>query len=264
MAKKPPPRPIKPTQRHARAYEETIRRVFYNPFLQGLQHAIDQIQRDYFAAREAIRSIPRDPNLAGKAAKVAKAYIVDLERWHRQQVQKTIMRWWGIDGRSIMRKETVRPFMMEFIEENVNLITRLDADTRRRMLEAVDESFRNAPGDRDAIARDVRREMRITGRRVKLIARDQTNKGIGQLTMLRQTEAGIRRYEWEDSGDQRVRPLHRENNGFVFSWNDPPPTGHPGHAINCRCVAIPQMPSEPSGKSDESLGRMKWERQTNG
>ena len=263
MAKKPPPRPIKPTQRHARAFEGALRRIFYNPFFRGMEHAIEQIQRDYLAAREAIRNIPRDPKLASKTIIAARTYITELEAWHRRQIQQTIMRYWGIDGRLIMRPETVRPIMMDFIEENVNLITRLDTDTRARMLRAVEESFINKPGDRNAIAKDVRREMRITGRRVKLIARDQTNKGIGQLTGARQTEAGIERYEWSDSGDQRVRALHRENNGYVFSWNEPPPTGHPGHAINCRCAAIPKMPSKPPTEQKPSKAQLKWERETN-
>ncbi len=38
--------------------------------------------------------------------------------------------------------------------------------------------------------------------------------------------------------DERVRPSHRMNDGRIFSWSDPPDTGHPGEDHNCRCEAI--------------------------
>ena len=261
MPRKAPPKPIRPLTRHEREYEAMLRRVYLNPFIKGLETAIEQIQRDYLAAREAIRAIPTDPKLPAKVAKVAGAYVTDLEAWHRRRVQQTIMRWWGIDGRGLLRKETIRPMMLEFIEENVNLITRLDIATRQAMLEAVEESFMSKPGDRNAIAKDVRRVMGVSRYRTKLIARDQTNKGIGQMNMVRQNEVGIEKYEWSDSGDQRVRPGHRDNNGFTFSWSEPPPTGHPGHAINCRCAARPIMPAKPKSAS---ANPPTWEREHNG
>ena len=46
-------------------------------------------------------------------------------------------------------------------------------------------------------------------------------------------------YEWRTRGDGRVRSSHRENDGQVFSWDNPPPTGHPGEDYGCRCRAIP-------------------------
>ena len=260
---KPPPKGIKPTERHARQYDAMIRKIYLNPFIKGVESALEQIRADYFATREAIRNIPRDPYLAGKSARVAKAYITDLEVWHRKRITQTILRWWGIDGKHILQKGNIRAVMLEFIEENVNLITRLDRETRAKLLQTVEGEQLARPGDRNAIAKAVRKDMGIAGRRVKLIARDQTNKAVGQMNMTRQTELGIEKYEWSDSGDQRVRPLHRDNNGFTFSWEDPPITGHPGHAINCRCTAIPQMPAKPPDEV-QSPAPAKWERETNG
>jgi hypothetical protein len=34
-----------------------------------------------------------------------------------------------------------------------------------------------------------------------------------------------------------VRPSHAANDGHVFAWDDPPPTGHPGEDYGCRCWA---------------------------
>lgn len=76
--------------------------------------------------------------------------------------------------------------------------------------------------------------------RAALIARDQTAKLNGVFNKVRQTSLGIEKYEWQTSGDERVRDTHAENDGKIFSWDDPPEeTGNPGEDINCRCVAIP-------------------------
>jgi hypothetical protein len=55
------------------------------------------------------------------------------------------------------------------------------------------------------------------------------------LKQLRPTE----RYVWETRGDAKVRLSHRRNDGKIFRWDTPPPTGHPGQDYNCRCLALP-------------------------
>jgi hypothetical protein len=45
-------------------------------------------------------------------------------------------------------------------------------------------------------------------------------------------------YIWRTRRDGRVRPSHAENDGKVFAWDNPPPTGHPGEDFNCRCEVI--------------------------
>jgi len=46
-------------------------------------------------------------------------------------------------------------------------------------------------------------------------------------------------YIWHTQEDDKVRPSHRANDGKVFAWDDPPPTGNPGEAYGCRCWAEP-------------------------
>ena len=43
-------------------------------------------------------------------------------------------------------------------------------------------------------------------------------------------------YIWRTRGDGRVRASHAANNGRIFSWDNPPPMGHPGEDYNCRCT----------------------------
>lgn len=49
-------------------------------------------------------------------------------------------------------------------------------------------------------------------------------------------------YIWRIRDDEKVRPSHAANNGQVFAWGDPPPTGNPGEDYRCRCRAEPYDP----------------------
>lgn len=51
-------------------------------------------------------------------------------------------------------------------------------------------------------------------------------------------------YVWRTQRDERVRRSHRINDGRIFSWSDPPSTGHPGEDFSCRCEAIPYIPGQ--------------------
>lgn len=89
-------------------------------------------------------------------------------------------------------------------------------------------------------------------RRAQLIARDQTLKLAGQLQEARQTQAGITRYVWTTSDDERVRPDHADLDGTVQEWATPPVVdqrtgrrGHPGDDFQCRCNADPILDDPP-------------------
>lgn len=85
----------------------------------------------------------------------------------------------------------------------------------------------------------------VSESRAELIARDQTLKLNAGLNKIRQTNAGVARYIWSTSRDERVRPMHQELDGEEFSWTEPPvtndagDTNHPGEDFQCRCVAVP-------------------------
>jgi SPP1 gp7 family putative phage head morphogenesis protein len=84
----------------------------------------------------------------------------------------------------------------------------------------------------------------VTKRRAQIIASDQISKANAELTMYRQKDLGIEKYRWTSSHDERVRQLHREYDGNVYSWDKPPADGHPGFPIRCRCIASPIFPEE--------------------
>lgn len=89
-------------------------------------------------------------------------------------------------------------------------------------------------------------------------ARDQTLKLYGQVNEERMRGAGIGRYRWIGSEDERQRGNpsglwpkggdHWSLNNGIFSWDQPPivdpRTGrraHPGGDYQCRCTAMPHF-----------------------
>jgi len=63
-----------------------------------------------------------------------------------------------------------------------------------------------------------------------------------------QVSGGVGEYIWQTQRDDRVRDRHRELEGTVQRWDDPPEIddkgtkGNPGDAWNCRCNAVPVIP----------------------
>lgn len=101
----------------------------------------------------------------------------------------------------------------------------------------------------EQIARRLRERTAISQRRAALIARNELGTAAGQAMRESQREAGVERYIWRCASDKRVRGRpdgyypkssynHWERDGQIFRWDRPPPDGHPGEAINCRCVAL--------------------------
>ena len=123
-------------------------------------------------------------------------------------------------------------------KDNIDLIKSIPEQYFEKLGDAVGKNMERGMRFED-LAKEIERIGDVTESRAKLIARDQTSKMNGAFNQARQTSLGIDKYQWQTSGDERVREDHAENDGKVFSWNDPPATGHPGEDINCRCVAVP-------------------------
>ncbi len=136
-------------------------------------------------------------------------------------------------------------------KNNIDLIKSIPEQYFEKLGDAVGKNMERGMRFED-LAKEIERIGDVTESRAKLIARDQASKMNGAFNEARQTSLGIDKYQWQTSGDERVRPEHAENDGKVFSWNDPPlSTGHPGHDVLCRCVAIPCFDLD---KEEELLG----------
>lgn len=93
-------------------------------------------------------------------------------------------------------------------------------------------------------------ERGVTFSKAKFLAKQETSLLVSKYRELRYEEIGIRKYRWSTSHDERVRPDHRELNGEVFRFDQPPITdkkrgarNNPGEDFGCRCIAIPLLPT---------------------
>lgn len=177
---------------------------------------------------------------------IVKVIGEDINGFNRAQVHKVFKSVLGVD---IFTGETgiTGEVLSSFVAENVSLITSIKqqylSQTEQVVLRGIRSGLRHEEIAKQLLSRSNKKgfKSRIENAesRAELIARDQTNKLYGQLTEIRQTEAGIEKYIWRTALDSGVRPEHEEREGQVFSWNDPPSDGHPGEATNCRCYAEP-------------------------
>ncbi len=135
------------------------------------------------------------------------------------------------------------PLREAWLRENTRLVNSLTDDARSVLQGSLTRALlaRTPMSGLPSIIRD---RTTIDNNRADLISRDQTSGLASQLNERRQREFGVNRYRWRTARDERVRPTHRFNAEKIFSWDRPPSaTGHPGHDVNCRCVAIPIFPT---------------------
>lgn len=131
-----------------------------------------------------------------------------------------------------------------FVTQNVQAVLGLTDGAQRRLHGIVLQGARQ--GLRyDTVAKLMRADLQVSERRAANLARDQLGSLNAELTELRQTGLGIKRYKWVTSRDERVRKSHRLLDNTIQEWGKPPivnaatgERGHPGQPKRCRCTPI--------------------------
>ena len=178
----------------------------------------------------------------------------NIHRFNRKQFDRQVSTVLGVNP--ILNEPYLEAQVKSFVEGNAALIKNIPEQSLSR----VETKLRTGIEGGESLAKiteTVQNELRIAKNRAKLIARDQTNKFMGKLTELRQTALGVEEYIWSTSRDERVRPTHHAKQGKKIKWSDPPSdTGHPGHDINCRCVAIPVLEDFKPGRNIKTVSNI--------
>lgn len=170
-------------------------------------------------------------------------------------------------GEAFQESESWVPQVLDkWSREQVSLITKATNDMKDAVARRVRDGVKKGAMPKE-ITRHVLSEMPgISFRRARIIARDQASKLNAELSRRRMSEAGLETYKWETALDERVRgnpsgkypraiPSHWVMQGKICRWDDPtvclnssgewekrPSEAvylHPGQAILCRCVALP-------------------------
>lgn len=145
----------------------------------------------------------------------------------------------SVDLSAVVRNEDLSDFLKDAATRNASLIkslrTNTIADIRRLVIEAKisGQSIKQ-------LTAEIQARLKVARSRAELIATDQLNKLTADLNQIRQQQAGIDEYSWQDSRDERVRERHRNLRNKRYKWGEP--TGAegglpPGKPVRCRCTA---------------------------
>lgn len=136
--------------------------------------------------------------------------------------------------------------MRSLMHEQVDLIRSLPTEAAERVhrltLKGLESSTRSPE-----IAREIARSGEVCESRAVLIARTEVSRTSTVLTQARAEHIGCTHYVWQTSEDGDVRPGHREMQGKVCEWKQPPAVNengrvmhfHAGCIWNCRCWCQP-------------------------
>ena len=188
---------------------------------------------------------------AREADRIATQFLEQAAIKNKERFENMLKTALNVDFLTTVSGERTKVALAGAKVTNVGLIKSISSQHWDKVLDAVNQNL--AGTLEGSLQGRLYRMGGITKRRAKMIARDQTSKAISQLNQARQSDAGITSYTWRTSEDERVvgnpdglypkgNRKHNDHfirNGKTFEWSKPPQDGHPGDAIQCRCVAIP-------------------------
>ena len=188
-----------------------------------------------------------DPQTLTETARGQAAAVLSSNRRFMQQQLKAIV---GVDV--LGADPDLSQLMDIFVLENVSLIKTIPSRYFEDIEQLVMRQWR-AGVRASEIEQDIQEKYEVSKRRARVIARDQTNKLNGELTEARHHDLGITEYRWRNRKDERVRGRpdgkwskaeysHWTREGRKYRWDSPPPDGHPGEPILCRCTAEAVVP----------------------
>lgn len=157
--------------------------------------------------------------------------------FNKAQINRQFQSVLGINP--LLTERWMGPKVAAFVEQNVSLIksipeqffSKIEGMVRNTVEHGI--STRKLEGE---ILEDfggmIHNQLEMTRSRAHLIAKDQIAKYNSSLHELRQREAGVTKYIWSTSKDERVRPKHAAMEGKIVSWDDPPPVGVHGEKLH--------------------------------
>lgn len=242
--------PLREEQRYAREINHvTVDRInnlvktFVYPMLDAMLTDEGLIDSDSTRVRREITAMfrPIIGSLGGEIEKVARDHVERTNAYHEVKFIEEMQSAIGVNLSSVLSNNGLDRKLRASTRKNVHLIKRIPRKYLARVRAIVQQGFKTG-SDSFSVKRQLQEAFGIESRHAKLIARDQTSKLTSELNRFRQTDIGITHYVWRTVGDETVRPTHANNNRKSFAWSDPPSeTGHPGHDVQCRCVADPDL-----------------------
>lgn len=149
-------------------------------------------------------------------------------------------------GISVDITNNQREFITEEFSENLKLFIKDFSNKeililREKVNEAVFSGIRA-----ESLQKIIKDRFGVSKNKAKFLAKQELSLLTSKYKEAKYKDVGISNYKWSTSKDSRVREDHKELNGKIFSFDNPPienkDTGaraNPGEPFGCRCVAIP-------------------------
>lgn len=183
-----------------------------------------------------------------KSKTLAQAMLEDAQKYASGAVRSSLKALTGESLDTSMLSHVGRIKLKALLQANVTLIksipeqyfTQITGELMRAIVTGSTVSLT------DAIAK----HGKISERRARMIALDQTNKAIQSISRQKMVDKGISRFQWVYTyRSKEPRPSHVAMNGNVYRMDappvinadssGPPQYGFPGDLINCKCIARP-------------------------
>ena len=140
------------------------------------------------------------------------------------------------------QREALKAQYVDDVNLSVKNFTKAQTDKLRAMVE---ENLFTGLADNKSLVKAIIDEFGVTESKARFLSRQESSLFTAKYRKITYMEAGITKYRWSTSHDEKVRLFHKDLDGKIFSWDNPPitsPTGarnHPGEDFGpCRCVAI--------------------------
>ena len=232
-------RPVGPFRYQEVEYSAEVVRRVVEPFMATVRRRAQRAD-SYEAVLNEVAGTPLSTGVRQAASEMPAARLGQVFTSQRRRFIASVQPILGPLFDPVAGDLQARLFLQQSIRRNVDYVTNIPIDLRRRMVQDITRlSEEGIFFEQIQLNRELRKTHGFGRYRARLIARDQVGKLYGGLNERRQLAAGIEDYVWQTRQDERVRPSHVANNGKRFSWRSPPPTGHPGTAVQCRCLAVP-------------------------
>lgn len=252
MAPSKPPE-FGPSQRLQKAYERGIRAITGRVLLSSKKKP-EQSFSDWLA-QLAQRSQEKD--IQDASTLLATRMITQINVGN----QKT---WRQAAARSSQSQKLYRLLQAEMagptgsrvhqlVRENSRLISSLPLEAAQTLTDEITKAQQAGARPKTVSKMMQKRFPELLKSRTNLISRTETAKASAALTRARSERVGIDWYIWETSRDQRTRTSHKNMNGVVVPFSQPPSpealVGEPsglgnydaGECPNCRCLTIPVL-----------------------
>lgn len=230
---------------------DALRARFENEFdIMALPIAQEMVERELVSVNRAFPARMREMALkmaSGVATVVPGVKLPDRSSGV-EQIAPVLAAEYAVPGNIFEVSPNVSIAIKASIQESVSLIKSIPAQYLDRIEGAVMRSMQSG-GSTKQLAQEIKSYAKMTARRAKNIALDQTRKTYTSLNIRRFQDAGIKKFKWIHVGGS-AKPRHHHItdfpeglNGGIFSIDDPPvidpkkgTKGFPAQLPYCRCI----------------------------